>query len=53
MTAAIQTVTDNRSNTTDRPVYTLDGRQIVNSQSENSKLPKGLYILNGRVVVVK
>lgn len=50
---AIQTVTDNRSNTSDRPVYTLDGRQIVNSQSENSKLPKGLYILNGRVVAVK
>ena len=33
--------------------YTLDGRKIVNGQSSNRKLPKGVYIHNGRKVVMK
>ena len=37
----------------DGAVYTLDGRKVVNSNSSNSKLPKGLYIVNGKKVVVK
>ena len=31
--------------------YDLSGRQIVNSKSSNSKLPQGLYIRDGRVIV--
>ena len=34
-------------------VYDLSGRQIVNSQSVNSKLPKGIYIINGKKVVIR
>ena len=33
--------------------YTLDGRKIVHGTSSNGKLPKGVYIVNGRKVVVK
>jgi hypothetical protein len=33
--------------------FTLDGRKIVNSQSSNRKLPKGVYINNGRKTVIK
>ena len=33
--------------------YTLDGRKIVNSQSSNRKLPKGVYIKNGKKIVIK
>jgi hypothetical protein len=33
--------------------YTLDGRIILNSQSSNRKLPKGVYIYNGRKQVIK
>ena len=35
------------------PVYDLSGRQVVNSQSLNSKLPRGIYIVNGRKFVVR
>ena len=35
------------------PVYDLSGRQIVNSKSLNSKLPRGIYIVNGRKFVVR
>lgn len=34
-------------------VYDLQGRKIDNRQSVNRKLPKGIYIRNGRKVVVK
>jgi hypothetical protein len=33
--------------------YDLSGRKIVNSKSSNSKLPKGIYIHNGRKIVIK
>ena len=34
-------------------VYDLQGRQIVNSKSVNGKLSRGIYIRNGRKVVVR
>jgi len=33
--------------------YDLQGRKIANSKASNSKLPKGLYIVNGKKVIVK
>ena len=33
--------------------YDLSGRKIVNSQSSNRKLPKGVYVNNGRKTVIK
>ena len=33
--------------------YTLDGRKIVNRKSSNRKMQKGLYINNGRKIVIK
>ena len=41
------------SNIYDLPIYDLQGRQIVNGKSVNGKLQKGLYIVNGRKVVIK
>ena len=35
------------------PVYDLSGRQIVNRNSLNRKLPKGIYIVNGQKVVIR
>ena len=34
-------------------IYDLSGRKIVNGKSSNGKLNKGLYIVNGRKVVVR
>ena len=34
-------------------VYDLSGREIVNRKSVNRKLPKGLYIVNGKKQVIK
>ena len=34
-------------------IFDLQGRQIVNGQSGNGKLPKGLYIVNGKKVVIR
>lgn len=34
-------------------IYDLSGRQIVNSQLSNRKLNKGIYIVNGKKVVVR
>ncbi len=34
-------------------VYDLSGRQIVNRESVNRQLPKGIYIIGGQKVVVK
>ena len=36
----------------DSSVYDLLGRKIVNRQSVNGKLPKGVYIQNGKKIVV-
>lgn len=33
--------------------YTIDGRKIVNSKSVNSQLPKGLYIHQGKKIIIK
>lgn len=40
-------------NNVDDAVYDLSGRQIVNRKWLNGKLPNGLYIVNGRKVVIK
>lgn len=37
----------------DDVVYDLSGRQIVNHKLPSGKLPNGLYIVNGRKVVIK
>jgi len=34
-------------------VYDLSGRQIVNGKWPNGKLPKGIYINNGKKIVIK
>ena len=36
---------------TDKPVYDLGGRKVADGQSVNGRLPKGVYIQNGRKVV--
>ena len=41
------------ADTDDAPVYNLAGQQIVNGKLSNSKLSQGLYIQNGRKVVLK
>jgi len=46
------TLNDNAEMTNDN-IYDLQGRQIVNGKSINSKLPKGMYIVNGKKVVIK
>ena len=33
--------------------YDLSGRKIVNSKSVNGKLQKGVYIVNGKKVVIR
>ncbi len=33
--------------------YDLSGRQIVNRQSSNGKLPRGIYVRNGKKFVIK
>ena len=33
-------------------IYTLDGRKIVNGNLSNCKLPKGIYLVNGKKVVM-
>ena len=47
----IQTVTT--TDNANAPVYDLGGRQIVNGKLSNSKLQRGLYIQNGRKVIMK
>ena len=37
----------------EKSIYDLSGRQIVNRKSLNSKLPRGVYIINGKKVLVK
>ena len=34
-------------------IYTLDGRKLSNSKLSNSQIPKGIYIVNGKKVVMK
>ena len=49
-TNGIRGITDSESRMTNG-VFDLQGRQIVNRKSVNSKLQKGLYIVNGKKVV--
>ena len=44
---------DNEQWTMDNEIYDLNGRKIVDSQLNNHKLPKGLYIKGGKKVLVK
>lgn len=37
----------------DDSIYDLSGRQIVNGKLSNGKLPRGIYIMNGKIVMVK
>ena len=41
------------SNIYDLPIYDLSGRQIVNGKLVNGKLHKGLYIVNGKKIVIR
>ena len=34
-------------------VYDLSGRQIANDKWQNGKLPKGIYIVNGKKVLIR
>ena len=44
----------NPQQTTDHPdVYDLSGRKIENSKWSNRQLPKGIYIVNGKKVIIK
>lgn len=36
-----------------RNIYSLDGRKIVNGSLTDGTLPKGVYIINGKKVVIK
>ena len=42
---------DNGQLTTNNAVYDLSGREILNCKSLNCKLPKGIYIINGKKIV--
>ena len=35
------------------PLYDLQGRKIENRESVNRKLPKGIYVKDGKKVVLK
>ena len=48
---SIQT-TDNGQRATEGAVYDLSGRKINGQSSINGQLPKGVYIVNGRTVLV-
>ena len=52
---AIGRINDN-GNTNDSPTYDLNGRRISdnsNFKMQNSKLKKGIYIVNGKKVLVR
>lgn len=53
-TSGIQQMESSESKMEDSSVYDLQGRKIVNRNSVNcNSLPKGIYIVGGRKVVVK
>jgi len=53
LTSGIEDVEVAKSKQTSECVYDLSGRKIADTASELQSLPKGLYIVNGRKVVVK
>ena len=44
---------EGRSQMEDGAIYNLAGQKIVNGQWSNGKLPRGIYIVGGRKVVIK
>lgn len=51
--AGIQNISLNLSSKDEKSVYTLDGRYVKEFGTQNSGLTKGLYIINGKKVVIK
>ena len=50
----INNLNDNVSaNGNDNTIYDLSGRKIANGTSPNTHLPNGIYIQNGKKVVVR
>ena len=49
----IQAVESSKLKVQSSKIYDLSGRQIVNGKSLNGKLPRGIYIINGRKVMVR
>ena len=49
----IDSIPLNLSSNDEKNVYTLDGRCVQESRTQNSGLTKGLYIVNGKKVVIK
>ncbi|MBO7139191.1 MAG: alpha-L-fucosidase [Prevotella sp.] len=52
-TNAVSDFKTQTTKTSDLKTYDLQGRQIENRKSVNHKLSRGIYILNGRKVIVK
>ena len=50
---AIEDVRQDEDNDGSRSYYDLQGHQIVNSKSSNRKLPRGVYINNGKKILIK
>ena len=44
---------EGRSQMEDGAIYNLAGQKMVNGQWSNGKLPRGIYIVGGRKVVIK
>lgn len=54
-TNGIETIKDERLKMKDSPVYDLQGRRVQSSMlnAQSSKLPKGIYLMNGKKVAIK
>ena len=50
---AITLTAEDEGTSDNAPVYDLSGRQIANSKSLDSKLRRGIYIRNGKKVLIK
>ncbi len=51
--SGIQTLDNSTISPADNSVYDLSGRKWSNSKLSNGQMPKGVYIVNGRKVVVR
>ena len=53
-TTAIHSLNNGKgTNVGSSTVYDMQGRKIMSGDSSNRQLPKGLYIINGKKVVIK
>ena len=52
-TTGIQTLDNSTISPADNSIYDLSGRKWSNSKLSNGQMPKGVYIENGRKVVVR